>query len=650
MTWRCVLAIWLLALAAPAWAVRYGDVEVRLATEPLGNHLHGYTEYLFFIENKSDKPRSVQLVLPDDRSGGGGFGNGVLTSVSRTVEVPANRTVSLSLAYPAAPAVRGRDVRVIIDGERMREPIGLAPRVGQNAHGGHHRHGWGMMHGGAGASQPLVFYTQRIPETFFQVLAAQAVGGGMQPGGNGGILLPEMGQGEEGPGGIPPRRPNDGPAEQRVPALNCDLVRAALPVSAWSDNWLAYTRYDAILITPEDINELVVSSEYTRRVLRAMWRFTEAGGVLVVVGGGKPPLPKAWDRPAQSAPDKSTLQLYAVGFGQCLHHPEANSAKWIRADWAALQSAAGVTNNPWLSMRGTQELNSSFPVIDDASVPVGGLFALMFLFALAIGPANLILLSRIKRRIWMLWTVPLISAFTCVSVFAYMIVSEGWSGHVRLAGITLLDQIEERATTLGRVAYYSPLTPSDGLRFSEDVEVSPSGSDHSIFESSCTLEWGGQQHLRNGWITARIPAHYKLRRSETQSKYRLAIHRNRDGQFVVVNALGTDLQSLSIADETGTVYTAGATPAGQEAVLTRKQNPKANANKIDAWRQLYNSSDWGAISTAKSLSADASSALIPNSYVAVVEQSPFLEEGLAGASRKASASVIVGVFGTIGEK
>ena len=42
-------------------------------------------------------------------------------------------------------------------------------------------------------------------------------------------------------------------------------------------------------------------------------------------------------------------------------------------------------------------------------MPVRGLFVLVLLFALGIGPVNLWLLSKYKRRIWLWWNVPAIS-------------------------------------------------------------------------------------------------------------------------------------------------------------------------------------------------------------------------------------------------
>ena len=76
----------------------------------------------------------------------------------------------------------------------------------------------------------------------------------------------------------------------------------------------------------------------------------------------------------------------------------------------------------------------------ETTVPVRGLFVLVLLFAVGIGPANLWLLSRYKRRIWLWWNVPAISLLTCLVVFAYSLVSEGITGRGKTASMTLLDE------------------------------------------------------------------------------------------------------------------------------------------------------------------------------------------------------------------
>src|SRR5947208_487375 len=144
--WLPLLALLVALLAVPARAATaFGEIEISMAPEPRGNNNHGYSEYLFYVQNKGDRPRTVALVMP---------------------------------------------------------------------------------HQGAPAPGP----------------AGGPAGGPPFPGGPPGAGGPGM---MGGPGGMP--------GEQL--GLSSALLRAGVPVSAWSDNWLGYSRYDGVIVTPKDIHE-----------------------------------------------------------------------------------------------------------------------------------------------------------------------------------------------------------------------------------------------------------------------------------------------------------------------------------------------------------------------------------------------------------
>src|SRR5205085_10307058 len=139
---------------------------------------------------------------------------------------------------------------------------------------------------------------------------------------------------------------------------------------------------------------------------------------------------------------------------------------------------------------------------------------LMLGFAVPIGPVNMIVLARKNRRLWLLWTVPAISLVTCLAVFGYMLAAEGWQGHRRVAALTRPDGPSHRATTLAWAGFYSPLTPGDGLHFSQDTEVAPQSATEFRYGrrggNAHTLDWGQDQHLARGWVQPRVPAHFML--------------------------------------------------------------------------------------------------------------------------------------------
>ena len=97
----------------------------------------------------------------------------------------------------------------------------------------------------------------------------------------------------------------------------------------------------------------------------------------------------------------------------------------------------------------------------------------MLAFVVIIGPVNIIYLNRLKRRTWMLWTIPAISFFTTLLVFAYSLLREGITPDIRIAGLTVLDQVSHHAATFGGTAFYCPLTPSGGLNFDFETEATP---------------------------------------------------------------------------------------------------------------------------------------------------------------------------------
>jgi hypothetical protein len=232
-------------------------------------------------------------------------------------------------------------------------------------------------------------------------------------------------------------------------------------------------------------------------------------------------------------------------------------------------------------------------------------------------------------------------------VFGYMMVSEGWQGHLRTEAVTVLDETSQRAATIGYTGFYAPLTPGDGLRFSPETELSPQINEdpthgyrhNSGGGSPCTLDWSADQHLVRGWIKPRVPAYFMARKSESRLE-RVAISRARDGSLTAVNGLGMDVQKLWYADEQGQVYSAGPVTAGAKAVLAPSGEVlEGNAPKVSL-RSAYRGEDW--IRIYSPVAANPKNFLKPRSYFAQMEDSRFLEDGLRDAKTRKCRSVVIG--------
>ncbi|MFA9478596.1 hypothetical protein ACERK3_09840 [Phycisphaerales bacterium AB-hyl4] len=591
----------LAALPRPADAQTFGDINVNAISTSTGASTGGYVEHRFIITNRSaEHDRHVAITMPAT-TWGGGAGH-YLRGLRRAVIVPADSTVELPILQPPLP-LNGDGARIVIDGQTQRGQVGIS--------GGRHGHTMDSWYRGIGDD--------------VAVLASPSITGELRD------RLEAIVQAETA---TSTRYGSRGMRE---------LHRANRPPRQWSDNWLAYSAYAGLVLRSEELDEM------PRAAREAMWQYVTAGGTLLVLGDARP-VPEPWQQRhervlfAGEATDR-----YAVGFGQCWFMPadridatrrNADATNELARYWA---STAQVINR----YESVEQANRRFSIVEHLTVPVRGLLALMLVFTLVIGPTNLVVVSKLNRRIWMLWTVPVIAMLFAGAVFGYATFAEGWQADRRLTGLTLLDETNRRATTLGWAAYYSPLTPGDGLRFSHETEVTPQvrlegwSSDGSVR----FVDWTHDQHLSGGWISARVPAHFSLRKSETRRE-RLTLDRNEAGQVTVTNALGADIIDVYIADREGRVHHVRHVPAGGRATLASLE--QYGNNEADL-REMFEN-DWPRMIERMADESDRyrgpalADYLRPNTYLAVVEGSPFLEPGLASARPRPSQSVVYGIL------
>src|SRR5262249_5219490 len=157
----------------------------------------------------------------------------------------------------------------------------------------------------------------------------------------------------------------------------------------------------------------------------ALAQYVECGGTLVISGSAI--LPATWKKETEekkgteekkemdqlggwAVRTESPFAMYSIGFGKCLHSERAMS-DWQFGEypWEHIAESAQDRAEPWMNLQSSEQANSTFPVVADLSIPVLGLFFMMTFFAILIGPVNLWVLSRMQKRMWMLWTVPGIS-------------------------------------------------------------------------------------------------------------------------------------------------------------------------------------------------------------------------------------------------
>lgn len=557
--------------------------------------IHGYVRHRLTATNNSNESHEVQFIIRDrDRDS-----DTHLTELTRTVRIDAGKTVTVSMYHPVHPQMRFPYLHVKIDGSEPENPEPLRLRSGSRS--------------GVGSGQFVVSkrFNQKMDN--------------WDPSRIGGIS-------------------------------------SVTDSRKWATNWLGYSCLDGVYLTAEDLKDMSPAQQ------QAIWQFTEAGGTLVVLGDF--PLPATWlmlqggirdqrfDRFGNPLSELSTEQ-YGAGFGTCfitrklpaekIQH-QIPSADRVNQELRASMGPFGSGRN-----QSIQEANRTFPVVDDLSIPVRGLFVIMLGFVIIIGPVNISLLGKMKKKIWLLWTVPVISFITVLLVFGFIIAYEGWDGHQRTQTLTYLDQPNQRATTLGWTGYYTPLVPSSGLQFSTQTELTLQdgyrdydGHFHSNYSryqagnKQCAMDWSGGQSLQ-GWLTARVPVHFRVRKSES-SRLKLNVTREGNDNLRVVNLLGAPIKRLWIVDADQNLCTAKSIGPGAQGIarFAKKATLPDTSFGLPLRRVYYES--W--LLGMKKLRNDPESYLQKGTYLAELEGTPFLEDGLEDAQQKKS-SLVYGVIGEI---
>jgi len=129
----------------------------------------------------------------------------------------------------------------------------------------------------------------------------------------------------------------------------------------------------------------------------------------------------------------------------------------------------------------------------------------------------------------------------------------------------------------------------------------------------------------------------KLSRASSRH-LRVALHRESDGALTATNLLGAPIKQLWIADSKGAVYEANGITEGQKAVLTAQGKAAGSLHQL---RAVY-AQNWLALGDR--LTRDAKRYLVHGSYLATLDSTPFLEEGMAGARPRTSESIIFGIL------
>ena len=636
--WRLALIIWTLFLAHEVDAVNvYGDITMwdGFKDYPDTEGERGYAIRRFKIQNRStDKTRRVTLRLPYDKMSGK-LADVRLHSISKTIEMAPSSIECVTLFQPALP-LYGDGCAVYIDGKRQQEPVEPIARLADHGtvFSSAPSSAAGSLIGSSAPFEPKIFMTNinlRFHEAYMGGKAAEFLS---RAGASGGKSFS---------------------TPQFISANEFDIrFRRAFKVDEtdvrhsnhFGPSWLNYSSVEGVVYDDGYVAYM------TGPARLALWRYVECGGTLTFIA--IPDKVEVYDGTLRYSSRKllsewasldsrlknrriyeDTYERFDVGFG-VFHLVGQNSfgsgdiadtgiaipETWYEAEPARNQLHTAYGANQVLPM--------AEPV--DSRASYRRFFFLMLILAALIGPANLYLLKRMKRREWVYWTTPAVSILACGAFVLYASVAFGWHQQTRVVSLTHLDQISGRAATIGWAAYYSPLKTAAELRFDENTELTPLAFGGNLVGS---IDWTDGQRLTGGWLPARVPRHFKLRKNEDRPE-RIDLKKE-GGNIGIVNRLGSRVKALWYADHDGKVYQAADIPNGSESVLTETNGVKIGLKKL---RDVYASQDW--VAEIKTVKASPAAYLQPGQYFAELKESAFVEKALEGAKAKPSISLVIG--------
>jgi hypothetical protein len=410
-------------------------------------------------------------------------------------------------------------------------------------------------------------------------------------------------------------------------------------------------------MTDSEWNEI---QEQHAGIFDALKKYTEAGGILGVVGSNAR-IPQQWlpDNNSGQTSTQNPAQKYLAVLGLVyVFDKNTDTAKPAIEPfretvlnqsrlWRGLTGDRhyGLHSFPPTMVSDGTTLLSNLPVVANYGINMKLIMVLIIVFAVLIGPVNIYVLSLVKRRIWLMWTVPLTSLVASMLVLGVSLCQEGFLRQSSSATYTILDQQREEAVTFGFVGFYSTLTPR-GIIFAPETEATAClergyGNAKSL---ELSILAGGNQWLARGWISARIPAYFVVRKAQSQRKERITFNWTTDSP-TAANGLGVDIKELHVCSPKGELLTAHNIKAGEKVPLAKDTiNVSQPFSKISTFHELRRS--YLHIIPSGTLDPLLPPNCIPaGSYLAEIDAwNPFVEEGIDRTTPYQNKTIIFGLF------
>jgi hypothetical protein len=560
------------------------DIEITVLPVLTGDSQHGYTEYPFEIKNYSKtKSHSVELFMPGEASHS--FIGNYLSQLSKKINIPPNSTIKISLFQPFIK-LPDSDVNVYLDSILQLEKIHLGFK--RNCY---NYTSYSVLHG------------KEVPTVFLNTFEK--------------LFSPSSGY--------------------KKNTLN--LSRIDFPLHGLSSNVLAYSRYDAILLTYDEFSILNKDQK------NVMYKFVALGGNLGIIG--QIPSGKIFDLKINDSCNigfgkiynfRKKLQIFeeltnTKKTSDKVYFISSNFIKQIKKTSSILSARDSITS-----------LNSAFPVIDNISIPSKMIIVIMATFAI-IAITLSIALGFIKNKSMLLYILlPCISMIFALILVVVSVINDGITPSVRTQSFTILDQGKKTAYTIAVSAYYTPISLRSGLHFDPDSEVFYLSNYN---ENMYTVNLTNDQNFLNAWITPRTPAFFGIRKYQ-KKRERIIFRKNNTGEVRALNGFPLTIDKIFYSNEKGEIFEAENIQPGKIALL----NPY-NKNELKFKQQSININSFNYLNIIQGKSSDKNNGklmllqflkyLHPSEYILSFKGSPFIENAISGSIENKSQAIVFGI-------
>lgn len=401
--------------------------------------------------------------------------------------------------------------------------------------------------------------------------------------------------------------------------------------------WEAYTSVKGVIL---DADAALPRSD----VLDALAAWTRLGGCLVIYGDRAIDVTRKtasfapWFEPrfrmggreldAEHGVYRCAQGVLVVASGRALDPVRASEPA---ADDVVFEISRGLaTPRPiWGSPQHEGRIADA-PRISGLDMPYRALTLLLVLFAIVIGPVNMIVVRRLRRPVLLLVTVPVIAIAFSLSIFAYGALAQGLGTRVTSLSLTWLDQRAHSSSTNEVRSVFAGMPVGGGWRpgpgaacFAQPEQSRyPASAGHLSIDFTDGVTYGDDY----------LPVRRETRLSfavDRAARARLVVTRTAAG-IEVENGLGERVHDLALRTLDGTAYVLeGTLEPGARATLV-------TANEDSFVAQLHSA-------RLGSLFVDDGS-LHGGTYFARLEHSPFTDDGGVDYDVEAGSAFVTGVF------